>query len=54
MDVILNIEEQPSVEEMATFLKSLSEKELIQMSAMFQGVKLGLHLAKDNVKKESA
>ena len=54
MDAILKIDELPNVEVMAAFLKSLPEGEMRQMSAMFQGVKIGLQLAKENDDKESA
>ncbi|QNK89059.1 hypothetical protein H7992_04865 [Sporosarcina sp. resist] len=53
MDAILNIEQQPDVEEMDAFLKSLPEQLRLQIFGMIQGVRLGLHFSEEANKTEN-
>lgn len=54
MDVIINAEDKPVVDEMAEFLKTLTEEEQRQISLLIKGIRLGISLkSKDNEEKSA-
>lgn len=54
METIFNIKDQPELDEMVKFLKSLNAQEQSQISALIQGVKLGISFGNKGKSKETA
>ena len=54
MKTILNIKDQPEVDEMVEFIKSLNLQEQRQINALIQGVKLGILFGKTDKAKGTA
>lgn len=53
MDIIIKAKDKPVVDEMAEFLKTLTEEEQQQISLLIKGIKLGIALKVEDKPKSA-